>query len=75
MDGSTVWERHRAMAVVIVVFSLLGGVATLVLAAALEFDLVAAAHFGSLFDRGAAAVELLRWGRFSTRPATSCSGS
>jgi len=62
IGGSSTWERNRPMAVVIVVFAVLGGVATLVLAAALDFDLVAAGHFGSLFDRGAPAVELLRWG-------------
>lgn len=64
MGGSSVWERRRPMAVVIVVFALLGGLATLVLAAALEFDLVAAGHLGSLFDLGASAVDLLRWGAF-----------
>jgi len=50
------------MAAVIVLFALLGGVATSVLAAAFGFDLLAAAHFGSLFDRGPGAAELLRWG-------------
>jgi len=50
------------MAAVIVLFVLLGGVATSVLAAAFGFDLAATAHFGSLFDRGPGAAELLRWG-------------
>jgi hypothetical protein len=55
-------ERHRPMAAVIVLLVLLEGVATLVLAAAVGFDLSAAAHFGSLLDRGPGASELLRWG-------------
>jgi len=50
------------MAAVIVLVALLGGVATSVLAAAFGFDLPATAHFGSLFDRGPGAAELLRWG-------------
>ncbi len=50
------------MAAVIVLLALLEGVAVSVLAAAFGFDLHAAAHFGSLFDRGVGAAELLRWG-------------
>jgi hypothetical protein len=55
-------ERHRPMAAVIVLLALLEGMAITVLAAAFGFDLSAAAHFGSLFDRGPGAAELLRWG-------------
>jgi hypothetical protein len=55
-------ERHRPMAAVIVLLALLEGVANPVLAAAFGFDLPAAAHFGSLLDRGPGAAELLRWG-------------
>jgi len=50
------------MAAIIVLLALLEGVAVSVLAAAFGFDLLAAAHFGSLFDRGPGAAELLRWG-------------
>ena len=50
------------MAGVIVLLVLLEGVAVIVLAAAFGFDLPAAAHFVSLFDRGSGAAELLRWG-------------
>lgn len=50
------------MAAVIVLLALLEGVANPVLAAAFGFDLAAVAHFGSLFDRGPGAAELLRWG-------------
>lgn len=59
---TTLWGRDRPMAVVIVAFVLLGGIATLVLAAAFGFDLATAGNFGSLFDRGETSVELLRWG-------------
>ncbi|MEX0625538.1 MAG: hypothetical protein WD402_03235 [Chloroflexota bacterium] len=50
------------MAALIVLLALLEGVAVPLLAAAFGFDLPAAAHFGSLIDRGPGVAELLRWG-------------
>ena len=50
------------MAAFIVLVALLQAAATTVLAAAFGFDLPAAAHFGSLLDRGRGAAELMRWG-------------
>lgn len=50
------------MAAVIVLLALAESAANPILAGAFGFDLAATAHFGSLFDRGAGAAELLRWG-------------
>jgi hypothetical protein len=55
-------ERHRAMAAVIVLFFAFEGLANPILAAAFGFEVAAAGQVGSLIDRDAAAVELLRWG-------------
>ena len=50
------------MAAVVGLLLVLEAIANPTLAAAFGFDLPSAAHFGSLFDRPAGSVELLRWG-------------
>ena len=50
------------MAAVIGLLVVMEAAANPILAAGFGFDLAAAAHFGSLFDRGAEAAELIRWG-------------
>ena len=50
------------MAAVIGLLVVFEAAANPMLAAAFGFDAASAAHFGSLFDRGAGAADLLRWG-------------